>query len=137
MRIFKSTALLITLLLVNLSVRASGIPVVDGAHITTDMQNQIQTWTLEAKRWADKVTQFKQDFDNQTKQLASMTGVRNIGDFMNEAGSILDQVKDLDKWIKNSSRILNSGKDILAPELRKIFDSYGLTNLCDGYADKQ
>lgn len=110
---------------------AGGIPVVDGVHITTDVKNQIQSWALEAERFSERVQQFKTDYENQVKQLSSMTGVRDIAGFLNEAKSVLEQVKDLDKWIGNSQEILSNGKDILSGELRKIFDSYKLTHLCE------
>lgn len=112
---------------------ATGIPVVDSLQITTDINNQIQTWTLEAQRWVERINAIQQDFKNQQMQLAAITGVANIDSFINDAGAILNQVTDLDSWIVNSDVILANGKSVLSGDLQKIFDGYGLTQLCNNY----
>lgn len=130
----KTTVIAVMLGLGVSTANAGGIPVIDGAQIG----NQIQTWVVEAQRWQQQIQQYKQDFENQKnqlltqgQQLASMTGVRDIVGFMNEAKSVLEDVKNLSKWLGNTDSILKNGKEILGADLRKIFDSYGLTNLCN------
>lgn len=132
-RIIKTTALAVALSLGSLTAHAGGIPVIDGAQIG----NQIQTWAIEAQRWMKQVQQYKQDFENQQQQLMQqsgilqgMTGVRDMAGFMNEVNSTLKDVKDIDKWLGNTDAILKYGKDILAANLKKAFDDYGATNLC-------
>ena len=57
----KSTAIA---LLLGLSTNAFAlIPVTDGAHISTNVSNQIQTWLLEAEKWTERVSQIERDFE--------------------------------------------------------------------------
>lgn len=98
---------------------AQGVPTIDGAHIA----NSIKEWSKEAER-------FKQTIELNQKQLESLTGIRDISAFMNEAQGILGQVTDLDTWLNQQNDILKFGKDILSPKLKAIFDEFGLTNIC-------
>ena len=132
-RIIKTTALAVALSLGSITAHA-GIPVIDGAQIG----NQIQTWVIEEQRWLKQVQQYKQDFKNQQNQLMQqsgilqgMTGVRDMAGFMNDVKSTLKDIKDLDKWLGNTDSILKHGKDILSDKLKKAFDEYGATNMCE------
>lgn len=131
---FKKTALIIALSLGSLNVHASGIPVIDGAQIG----NQIQTWAVEAQRWKKELEQYKQDFQAQQEQilkqngiLDGLTGIRDIAGVVKDVSNELKNVADLNKWLSNTDQIHKYGKDILGGDLRKIFDSYQLTHLCN------
>ncbi|WP_422387151.1 type IV secretion system protein [Aggregatibacter actinomycetemcomitans] len=100
---------------ISLNVNASGIPVVDGAHMSVNVQNKIQDWMIEAKRWVETIKQFEKDYKNQQAQLGAITGITNISGFMNEAGAILGNIKNLDKWLVDQDRILAKGYEILSP----------------------
>ncbi len=131
----KSTAIA---LLLGLSANAFAlIPVTDGAHISTNVANQIQTWLLEAEKWTERVSQIERDFENQKAQLSAVTGITDMSGFMDKASSILGNVSNLDKWLGNQDEILRYGYEILSPELKSVFDSYGLDNLCKNLNDTQ
>lgn len=99
---------------------SQGVPTIDGTQITNTI-----------KQWAKEAEQFKESMELNKKQFESITGVRDITGFMNEASGILNQVDDLSSWLGRSQEILKYGKDILSPDLRKIFDDFQLTNLCE------
>ncbi|MBN6080100.1 type IV secretion system protein, partial [Aggregatibacter actinomycetemcomitans] len=122
---------------ISLNVNASGIPVVDGAHMSVNVQNKIQDWMIEAKRWVETIKQFEKDYKNQQAQLGAITGITNISGFMNEAGSILGNIKNLDKWLVDQDRILAKGYEILSPRLKKLFNQYGVGEMCQGFVDSQ
>ena len=122
---------------VSLNANAGGVPVADGMHMSANVQNKIQDWMIEAKRWMDTVSQFEKDYKNQQAQLGAMTGVTDISGFMNEAGDILGNIKNLDKWIGDQDRILSKGYEILSPELKGIFDRYGVGEMCQGFVETQ
>ncbi len=117
--------------------QAGGIPVVDGAHITTNIQNQIQDWALTAERWTESVVQFNQDYQNQTQQLAAMTGVRDITGALSSIKTELSNVSDLQKWLTNTDTILTHGTDVLSSGLKSTFNRYGLTNVCNNLNEAQ
>ncbi|KYK72331.1 hypothetical protein SC936_06745 [Aggregatibacter actinomycetemcomitans serotype e str. SC936] len=122
---------------ISLNVNASGIPVVDGAHMSVNVQNKIQDWMIEAKRWVETIKQFEKDYKNQQAQLGAITGITNISGFMNEAGSILGNIKNLDKWLVDQDRILAKGYEILSPRLKKLFNQYGVGEMCQGFVASQ
>ncbi|MBN6059370.1 type IV secretion system protein [Aggregatibacter actinomycetemcomitans] len=122
---------------ISLNVNASGIPVVDGAHMSVNVQNKIQDWMIEAKRWVETIKQFEKDYKNQQAQLGAITGITNISGFMNEAGAILGNIKNLDKWLVDQDRILAKGYEILSPQLKKLFNQYGVGEMCQGFVDSQ
>lgn len=103
-----------------------GVPVIDPAQIS----NQIQQWLVEAENFTKTIDKAQENINLNAEQLASMTGVRDIAAFMDQANGILGQVNDLDNWLTKQGDILKHGQDILSGDLKEIFNSYGLTNLC-------
>jgi len=112
---------------------AQGVPVIDGANIA----NQIKQWGVELEQYTETFKNAQDQLKTQASQLAAATGVRDIQAFMNQAQGILGQVDDLSKWINKQDEILKHGKDILSPDLKEIFDSYGLTNKCQSSNTQQ
>lgn len=115
------------------SVMAQGVPVIDPAQIA----NQIKQWTVELDQYTETFKNAQDQLKTQIDQLAATTGIRDIQAFMNQAQGILGQVDDLSKWMNKQDDILKHGKDILSPELKGIFDSYGLTNKCENLPGQQ
>ena len=107
---------------VSLNANAGGVPVIDGAHMSANVQNKIQDWMIEAKRWMESISQFEKDYQNQQEQLGAITGITDISGFMNEAGDILGNIKNL---------------DILSPQLKKVFDKYGAREKCNSFVEEQ
>lgn len=122
---------------VSMNANAGGVPVFDSVHMSANVQNKIQDWIIEAKRWAESIAQFEKDYKNQQAQLGAITGVTDISGFMNEAGDILGNIKNLDKWMGDQDKILSKGYEILSPQLKKIFDQYGVGEMCKGFVDSQ
>ncbi|MDP8042536.1 type IV secretion system protein [Pasteurella atlantica] len=116
---------------------ATGIPVVDGAHIATDLQNQIKSWALEAERWTIKISQFEDEYKAKLDHIATQTGARDIKHFMDKSKDILGKVKNLEKWIENPDQFYKYGKDMLANDLKAVFSSYHLENLCVQQDEKE
>lgn len=122
---------------VSLNANAGGVPVIDGVHMSANVQNKIQDWMIEAKRWMESISQFEKDYQNQQEQLGAITGITDISGFMNEAGDILGNITNLDKWMGDQDRILSKGYEILSPQLKKVFDKYGAREKCNGFVETQ
>ncbi|MDG6896502.1 hypothetical protein A6A19_00380 [Actinobacillus delphinicola] len=112
----------------------AGVPVVDYVRVG----DQIKTWTVELERWKTKVEQYRQQYTKQLEQynkqiedIATKTGARNIAQFMNDSYKMFKDVKDLGKWIQNPENIYKYGTGILSPKLRKIYNQFGLDQLCE------
>ena len=50
---------------VSFNANAGGVPVIDAVHMSANVQNKIQDWMIEAKRWMESVSQFEKDYQNQ------------------------------------------------------------------------
>lgn len=108
------------------SVFAGGIPTIDVASIA-----QLQLEAAEqAKRWTETVKQYKDQLETQRDTLAAQTGIRDIADLVKESSSYFNDAKELQNWINNPKKILELGFDSLNGDLKKIYKSYGLDNLC-------
>jgi hypothetical protein len=108
------------------SIFASGIPTVDLGSI---VQLQLEA-AEQAKRWTETVKQYKDQLNTQRDTLAAQTGVRDIADLVKESSSYFKDAQELQKWINNPKKILELGFDSLNADLKKIYKSYGLDNLC-------
>lgn len=117
---------LILIALYSSSVFAGGIPTIDVASIA-----QLQMEAAEqAKRWTETVKQYKDQLKTQRDTLAAQTGIRDIANLVKESSSYFNDAKELQAWINNPKRILDQGFDSLNGDLKKIYQSYGLDNLC-------
>lgn len=122
----KKILILIALCSSSVSVFAGGIPTIDVASIA-----QLQLEAAEqAKRWTETVKQYKDQLKTQRDTLAAQTGVRDIANLVNESSSYFKDAQELQKWINNPKKILELGFDSLNADLKKIYKSYGLDNLC-------
>ncbi|MCX8589109.1 MULTISPECIES: type IV secretion system protein [unclassified Gilliamella] len=118
--------ILILIALYSSSALATGIPTVDVASIA-----QLQMEALEqARRWTETVKQYKDQLKTQRDTLAAQTGIRDIANLVKESSSYFNDTKELQAWINNPKRILDQGFDSLNGDLKKIYQSYGLNNLC-------
>ena len=108
------------------SVFAGGIPTIDVASIA-----QLQLEAAEqAKRWTETVKQYKDQLETQRDTLAAQTGIRDIADLVKESSSYFNDAKELQNCINNPKKILELGFDSLNGDLKKMYKSYGLDNLC-------
>ena len=122
----KMKKILILIALYSSSVLAGGIPTIDVASIA-----QLQLEAAEqAKRWTETVKQYKDQLKTQRDTLAAQTGIRDIANLVKESSSYFNDAKELQAWINNPKRILDQGFDSLNSDLKKIYQSYGLNNLC-------
>lgn len=118
--------ILILIALYSSSALATGIPTIDVASIA-----QLQMEALEqARRWTETVKQYKDQLKTQRDTLAAQTGIRDIANLVKESSSYFNDTKELQAWINNPKRILDQGFDSLNGDLKKIYQSYGLNNLC-------
>lgn len=123
MKLFKP----LFILLVSTNAFSAGIPTFDLASIT---QMQLEAFE-NAKRWTDTLEQYKNQLKAQRDTLASQTGIRDIAGLITETSSYFNDAKQLQEWINNPKKILDLGFDSLSGELKNIYKSYGLNNLCD------
>ncbi|WP_392563303.1 type IV secretion system protein [Orbus wheelerorum] len=111
------------------SIAVGGVPTLDigtiGA-IATQGQEQ-------ARRWSETVEQYKTTYKAQLDSLATQTGLRDIADFMKDTSTYFNDAKELSSWINNPQRILDAGFDSLSGDLKAIYKSYGLNDLCNTY----
>lgn len=123
----KRLALLLSLTLLgaNAPVFAAGILVFDA---TAQLENAHQ-WAQELKEWEDTAKHFNLQIDAYKAQLATATGLRDIGGFVNQAKGLTSDLKNLQKNGMSLNSVLNSGG--MSGELDSIYRKYSMFDTCN------
>lgn len=106
--------------------QASGIPVVD---VVGNMQ-ELEHWTARLQQWQQTVTQYKSQLNAYKDQLATAVGVRQIGDFVNQAKSLKSDLQNLQKNGVSLNDLLTSNGS-LSSELNSIYQKYSMFDNCN------
>ena len=105
--------------------QASGIPVVDVAGNLQEMEH----WTARLQQWQQTVTQYKSQLNAYKDQLATAVGVRQIGDFVNQAKSLKGDLQNLQKNGVSMNDLLTSNGSV-SSELDSIYRKYSMFESC-------
>lgn len=106
--------------------QASGIPVVDVAGNLQEMEH----WTARLQQWQQTVQQYKSQLNAYKDQLATAVGVRQIGDFVNQAKSLKSDLQNLQKNGVSLNDLLTSNGS-LSSELNSIYQKYSMFDNCN------
>lgn len=125
-KVFLFSALLVS----SFFVRA-GIPVAVDADPTRDIQ-WAQDWGQKIKEWTDTAQHYKSQIQAYKDQLASATGIRNIGAFTSELGNLKSELQGVydqgDSYLKN---FRSNPTGALSGEAESLFKKYGAFNMCN------
>lgn len=106
--------------------QASGIPVVD---VAGNLQ-ELEHWTARLKQWDQTVTQYKSQLNAYKDQLATAVGVRQIGDFVNQAKGLKGDLQNLQKnGVSMNSLLTSSGS--MSGDLDRIYSKYSMFDNCN------
>ncbi|HDX9051771.1 TPA: type IV secretion system protein [Yersinia enterocolitica] len=116
--------LALTLWGANAPVFASGILVFDA---TQQLENA-QQWAKELSQWKETAQHYTSQIDAYKAQLATATGLRDIGSFVNQAKGLTSDLKNLQKNGLSLNSVLNSGG--MSGELESIYSKYSMFDTC-------
>ncbi|MEY4474684.1 MAG: hypothetical protein RL248_451 [Pseudomonadota bacterium] len=117
--------LALTLWGVNASVFAAGISVFD---LTAKLENA-QQWAKELNQWKETARHYTSQIDAYKAQLATATGLRDIGSFVNQAKGLTSDLKNMQKNGISLNNLLNSGG--ISGELDSIYSKYSMFDTCN------
>lgn len=117
--------LALTLWVANAPVFAGGILVFDGV---AQLKNA-QQWAKELNQWKDTVKHYTSQIDAYKAQLATATGLRDIGSFVSQAKGLTSDLKNLQKNGLSLNSVLNSGS--MSGELDGIYSKYSMFDICN------
>jgi type IV secretion system protein VirB5 len=107
---------------------SSGIPVVDVAGNAQELLH----WTEKVKQWGETVRHYETQINAYKDQLATATGVRNIGAFTSELMNLKSELQGIynqgDSYLKNFS---SNPTGALSTEAESLFKKYGAFNMCN------
>lgn len=109
----------------NAPVFAAGILVFDA---TAKLENA-QQWVKELNQWKETAKHYTSQIDAYKAQLATATGLRDIGNFVNQAKGLTSDLKNLQKNGVSLNSVLNSGA--MSGELESIYSKYSMFDICD------
>lgn len=104
---------------------AAGIIVFDP---TAKLENAEQ-WAKELRQWENTAKHYTSQIDAYKAQLATATGLRDIGSFVNQAKGLTADLKNLQKNGVSLNGLLNSGG--MSGELDSIYSKYSMFDTCD------
>lgn len=113
-----------TILLPSLPAYA-GIPVLVDADPMRDVQ-----WLKDAQNWLVTVQHYEQQIKAYKSQLATASGIRNIGAFVNEAKSLAADLKQLQKNGISLDDLLTDTTGSYSSQLNTLYSKYHIFDDC-------
>lgn len=107
---------------------AVGIPVADNPAAAV----RVVEWAQLLKQWGVTASHYKSEITAYKDQLATATGVRNIGGFMNEFRNLKGQLTGYSKSSTSLDDMLSSSGGGLSSDAERIFNKYKLFDVCKG-----
>lgn len=105
-----------------------GIPVADNPAAAVRMVE----WAQLLKQWGETVKQYKSELTAYKDQLATATGVREIGEFLDEAKKIKNEAVSVVSDVKDAKDALTSIGGLAQGEYAALANKYGLMDSCKG-----
>ncbi|BET64946.1 type IV secretion system protein [Yersinia pseudotuberculosis] len=104
---------------------AAGIIVFDP---TAKLENAEQ-WAKELRQWENTAKHYTSQIDAYKAQLATATGLRDIGSFVDQAKGLTADLKNLQKNGTSLNSLLSSGG--MSGELDSIYSKYSMFDTCN------
>jgi type IV secretion system protein VirB5 len=120
-----ATALSVVLLCPSLA-GATGIPVVD---LLSNVE-RVNEWTQHLEQWRNTVQHYQSQLDAYKSQLATVTGVRNVQSFFNEAKGLTTDLKNLQKNGISLNALLSNPGGAYSGELNNLYNKYKMFDTC-------
>ncbi|AJJ53063.1 type IV secretion system s family protein (plasmid) [Yersinia pseudotuberculosis IP 32953] len=105
---------------------AAGIIVFDP---TAKLENAEQ-WAKELRQWENTAKHYTSQIDAYKAQLATATGLRDIGSFVNQAKGLTADLKNLQKNGTSLNSLLSSGGS-MSGELEQLYSKYSMFDICN------
>ena len=105
-----------------------GIPVADNPAAAV----RVVEWAQLLKQWGETVKQYKSELTAYKDQLATATGVREIGEFLDEAKKIKNEAVSVVNDVKDAKDALTSIGGLAQGEYAALANKYGLMDSCKG-----
>ncbi|HFO2534885.1 TPA: type IV secretion system protein [Yersinia enterocolitica] len=118
-------------LLLALSLWGANAPVFAGGILVFDATQQLenaQQWAKELNQWKETAQHYTSQIDAYKAQLATATGLRDIGSFVQQAKGLTSDLKNLQKNGLSLNSVLNSGG--MSGELESIYSKYSMFDTC-------
>ncbi|EBD9585349.1 type IV secretion system protein VirB5 [Salmonella enterica] len=122
--------LILAVLIASPIVNAGGIPVFDA---TARLEN-IAQWTKEAQQWLQTVQHYKDQLQAYQKQLETVTGIRDIQAFVNQAKSLKADLDKLRKPGQALNDLLLSGGS--SGQFDELYNKYKIFDNCNAEQSK-
>lgn len=120
-------------LLLSLTFTGGGAPVFASGILVFDAAAQLenaQQWAKELNQWKETAQHYTAQIDAYKAQLATATGLRDIGSFVNQAKGLTSDLKNLQKNGMSLNSLLNSGS--MNSDLDGIYKKYSMFDTCNG-----
>lgn len=108
--------------------------------IVHDPRNYAQTINQlrqSAKHWREQMNQFKEQNSMMKDQLASVTGVRNVGDLDGELLSLQKELRGIEKHRESLNKLLRSPDSQQNEYADEILGKYQMFNVCKEKGNKK
>lgn len=118
-------------LLLALTFSGASAPVFAGGILVFNATQQLenaQQWAKELNQWKETAQHYSSQMDAYKAQLATATGLRDIGSFVNQAKGLTSDLKNLQKNGLSLNSVLNSGG--MSGELDSIYSKYSMFDTC-------
>ncbi|WP_373858830.1 type IV secretion system protein [Klebsiella pneumoniae] len=122
--------LILAVLIASPIVNAEGIPVFDA---TARLEN-IRQWTKEANQWLQTVKHYKDQLQAYQKQLETVTGIRDIQAFVNQAKNLKADLDKLRKPGQALNDLLLSGGS--SGQFDELYNKYKIFDNCNAEQSK-
>ncbi|MDT3268702.1 type IV secretion system protein [Pseudomonas amygdali pv. morsprunorum] len=124
----KKTIALCAVLFTGSAYAVYGIPVADNPAAT----KRVVEWAQLMKQWGQTVQQYKKELTAYKDQLATSTGVRAIGEFLDEAKKIKNEAVSVVNDVQEAQSALTSIYGLTQGEYAALANKYGLMDSCKG-----
>lgn len=105
-----------------------GIPVADNPAAAV----RVVEWAQLLKQWGETVKQYDKEITAYKDQLATATGVRNIGGFLGEFRNLKGQLEGYSNRSLTLDEMLSSSGGGLSSDAERIFNKYKMFDVCKG-----
>lgn len=124
----KTILMMFALLFTGSAFAVVGIPVADNPAAAV----RVVEWAQLLKQWGETVKQYKSELTAYKDQLATATGVREIGEFLDEAKKIKNEAVSVVNDVKDAKDALTSIGGLAQGEYAALANKYGLMDSCKG-----
>lgn len=91
---------------------------------------QVRQWKDQAMQWKQTLEHYTSQQNTLKSQLASFTGVRNIGDLEGEIDSLISEMDGIERHRSMLTEMLSSSEPEISGEANQILNKYQMFDMC-------